>query len=115
MCLTTPALQERDRTLTVFLVRKEQIILAFSIALYRQEARTGGRLHNGFNGRPDPGDPWTAKSFGPVEVMNRFDLDPFPGEGPVLVGDNGRGKSTLIKHVAGVYRADRGKILLAGQ
>ena len=55
------------------------------------------------------------KSFGPVEVLRGVDLDLYPGEVLALVGDNGAGKSTLIKHVAGVYRADAGEILLERQ
>lgn len=55
------------------------------------------------------------KAFGPVEVLRGADLDLFPGEVLALVGDNGAGKSTLIKHVAGVYRADRGSIHLGDQ
>ena len=54
------------------------------------------------------------KSFGPVEVLRGVDLALAPGEVLALVGDNGAGKSTLIKHVAGVYRADSGRIELGG-
>lgn len=56
-----------------------------------------------------------TKSFGPVEVLRGVDLDLHRGEVLALVGDNGAGKSTMIKHVAGVYRADAGEILLEGQ
>jgi ABC-type sugar transport system ATPase subunit len=56
-----------------------------------------------------------CKSFGPVEVLRGVDLALMRGEVLALVGDNGAGKSTLIKHVAGVYRADSGRIELDGQ
>ena len=32
-----------------------------------------------------------------------------------LVGPNGAGKSTLIRHLAGIYRQDRGEIRIAGE
>ena len=55
------------------------------------------------------------KSFGPVEALRGADLDLQAGEVLAVVGDNGAGKSTLIKHIAGVYKPDAGKMLLAGE
>jgi ABC-type sugar transport system ATPase subunit len=56
-----------------------------------------------------------CKSFGPVEALRGVDLEVMRGEVLALVGDNGAGKSTLVKHVAGVYRADSGRIELEGE
>lgn len=56
-----------------------------------------------------------CKSFGAVEVLRGVNLDLHAGEVLALVGDNGAGKSTLIKHVACVYHADAGEIMLGGQ
>jgi simple sugar transport system ATP-binding protein len=55
------------------------------------------------------------KSFGPVEALRGVDLDLHSGEVLAVVGDNGAGKSTLIKLIAGVYKADSGSMLLAGE
>jgi ABC-type sugar transport system ATPase subunit len=54
------------------------------------------------------------KSFGPIYVLRGVDLTLYAGEVLALVGDNGAGKSTVIKHISGVYRADSGTIRLDG-
>ncbi|HTK61387.1 MAG TPA: ATP-binding cassette domain-containing protein [Pseudonocardia sp.] len=55
------------------------------------------------------------KSFGPVHVLHDVDLAIRSGEVTALVGDNGAGKSTLVKCIAGIYPADSGEILWAGE
>jgi len=54
------------------------------------------------------------KSFPGVRALQRahFDLD--AGEVHALMGENGAGKSTLMKILAGVYRRDRGEVLVNG-
>ena len=56
-----------------------------------------------------------AKSFAGVEVLRDVDLDLMPGEIHALLGENGAGKSTFAKILAGVHRPTRGTISLAGQ
>ncbi len=38
-----------------------------------------------------------------------------PGETIAIVGENGSGKSTLVKLIAGIYRPNKGSILISGQ
>ena len=55
------------------------------------------------------------KSFGAVHVLQEVDLDVHPGEVTALVGDDGAGKSTLIKGTAGIYAFDSGSYTFEGQ
>lgn len=57
-----------------------------------------------------------SKRFGGVLALDRVDWDVLPGEVHCLVGENGCGKSTLIKMVAGVHAPDPGSVIeLAGE
>jgi simple sugar transport system ATP-binding protein len=55
-----------------------------------------------------------SKSYGPVRALREVDLAVFRGEVVGLLGDNGAGKSTFVRCVAGVLRPDSGSILLDG-
>ena len=56
-----------------------------------------------------------TKQFAGIEVLSDVDLDILPGEIHALVGENGAGKSTFAKILAGVYRPTRGSLKLKGQ
>jgi len=56
-----------------------------------------------------------SKHFGGVQALNRVSLDVFPGEVVALAGDNGAGKSTVIKAISGVFNYEDGDILLDGK
>jgi rhamnose transport system ATP-binding protein len=56
-----------------------------------------------------------AKSFGGVEVLHGVDLALAGGEVHALLGENGAGKSTFARILAGVFRPSRGEIRLGGQ
>jgi ABC-type sugar transport system ATPase subunit len=56
-----------------------------------------------------------GKSFGPVRVLTRINLDIPIGQVTAVVGDNGAGKSTLIKTISGIYTQDEGQILWLGR
>ncbi|HTW20272.1 MAG TPA: ATP-binding cassette domain-containing protein [Mycobacteriales bacterium] len=56
-----------------------------------------------------------GKNFGPVQALKDVDLEIHPGEVLALVGDNGAGKSTMIKTISGIWGADHGRILWEGK
>jgi len=56
-----------------------------------------------------------SKAFVGVQALDAVDLTLHQGEILALVGENGAGKSTLIKVLTGLYQADRGEIILAGE
>ena len=55
------------------------------------------------------------KRFGGVRALQGASLIIEAGETIALVGDNGAGKSTFVKSIAGVQPADTGEILLNGK
>src|SRR4051812_43152562 len=55
-----------------------------------------------------------AKTFGGNVALKPFDLDIGPGEIHALVGENGSGKSTFIKILAGYHEPDGGAEILVG-
>jgi len=55
------------------------------------------------------------KHFGAVVALAGVDLDIPAGKVTALVGDNGAGKSVLIKCIAGTYEPDAGTILWEGR
>ena len=52
-----------------------------------------------------------SKTFGGVRALNAVDFEVRPGEVHCLAGENGCGKSTLIKIVTGVYAPDPGSTI----
>jgi D-xylose transport system ATP-binding protein len=56
-----------------------------------------------------------CKNFGPVRALVDVDLDVPAGQVTALAGDNGAGKSVLIKCIAGTYTPDSGELLWRGE
>ncbi|MCF1452209.1 sugar ABC transporter ATP-binding protein [Agrobacterium vitis] len=56
-----------------------------------------------------------SKSFGPVRVLKDVRFDIRPGEIHALLGENGAGKSTMIKILSGLYQPDGGTLEIEGQ
>ena len=55
-----------------------------------------------------------TKSFGAVRALSQVDLDIPVGQVTALAGDNGAGKSVLIKTLSGLWPPDSGEILWQG-
>jgi ABC-type sugar transport system ATPase subunit len=55
------------------------------------------------------------KNFGPVRALSAVDLDIPAGQVTALAGDNGAGKSVLIKCIAGIHAPDGGQIWWEGR
>ncbi len=56
-----------------------------------------------------------SKSFGGVQALKDVDFDLAEGEVHGLVGENGAGKSTMMKIIAGVYHGFEGEMRVAGK
>lgn len=56
-----------------------------------------------------------TKRFGNVTAIENADFELMPGEILAVIGDNGAGKSSLIKCLCGAYTPDAGEVLLDGE
>lgn len=56
-----------------------------------------------------------SKSFGAIHAVNELSFVIEPGEVVGLMGDNGAGKSTMVKLIAGNFPPTTGELLVEGQ
>jgi rhamnose transport system ATP-binding protein len=56
-----------------------------------------------------------AKAFGAVQAIADGSIELYAGEAHALVGENGAGKSTMVKILAGVHQPDSGTLLMDGR
>lgn len=56
-----------------------------------------------------------TKRYGRVVALDNANLDLYPGEVLGIIGDNGAGKSSLIKALSGAVKPDSGSIWLNGE
>ncbi len=56
-----------------------------------------------------------TKTFPGVRALSEVSLDLYPGKVTALVGENGAGKSTVVKVLTGIYQPDDGSIVVDGQ
>lgn len=55
------------------------------------------------------------KSFGAQEVLKGINLSIFEGKTTVIVGESGKGKSLIIKHILGLMKPTSGRVLVNGK
>jgi fructose transport system ATP-binding protein len=56
-----------------------------------------------------------VKRYGRVTALDHCDFELYPGEVLAVIGDNGAGKSSLIKAVSGAVQPDEGEVFLEGR
>jgi ABC-type sugar transport system ATPase subunit len=56
-----------------------------------------------------------SKRFGGVVALDGIDLSIVPGEIHSIIGENGAGKSTFLKIISGIVRADSGEVTFQGE
>jgi rhamnose transport system ATP-binding protein len=56
-----------------------------------------------------------SKRFPGVRALHEASLTLRAGEVMALIGENGAGKSTIVKILTGLYRPDEGQILMEGR
>ncbi len=56
-----------------------------------------------------------TKSFGAQEILRGVDLEIRKGETLVMIGSSGGGKSVILKHITGLIKPDKGRVLLNGR
>ncbi|MEJ6394451.1 sugar ABC transporter ATP-binding protein [Gymnodinialimonas sp. 2305UL16-5] len=56
-----------------------------------------------------------TKTFPGVKALNAVSLELYPGQVTALIGENGAGKSTIVKVLTGIYRPDAGQMSVDGQ
>jgi ABC-type sugar transport system ATPase subunit len=56
-----------------------------------------------------------SKRFGTIQAVAGVDIEIYAGEITAVVGDNGAGKSTMVKMLCGAVRPDQGSIFLGDE
>jgi phospholipid/cholesterol/gamma-HCH transport system ATP-binding protein len=55
------------------------------------------------------------KKFGSQDILKGVNLSIYEGKTTVIVGESGKGKSLILKHILGLVRPDKGKVLVEGK
>lgn len=77
--------------------------------------QTPRKTHDGDDRRPLLAMKDVDSSYGPVEVLRSIELEIFPGEIVTLLGPNAAGKTTTLKTILGMVKANKGEIRFDGE
>ncbi|MFL5247815.1 MAG: ABC transporter ATP-binding protein, partial [Myxococcales bacterium] len=55
------------------------------------------------------------KSFGGNQVLKGIDIQMMPGTTTVVLGGSGSGKTVLMKHIMGLFKPDKGEVIVDGE
>ena len=56
-----------------------------------------------------------TKKFGSLTAVDQLDMQIFPGDAVAFIGQNGAGKSTTMRTIAGMSRPDSGTVTICGE
>ena len=56
-----------------------------------------------------------SKAFGSKVILDRIDLDIYPGDALGVIGPSGTGKSTIMRAIAGLMAVDEGEVYVNGE
>jgi len=92
---------------------------AAAIAAAIRDAGYAARQRDASPSVPVPGEPVVTVRglshwYGPVRALDGVDLDVGRGEIVALIGRNGGGKSTLLRHLNGLLRPPAGQVTVCG-
>jgi ABC-2 type transport system ATP-binding protein len=85
-------------------IRVEDLHKAFRIPTHRVDSLKERAVH-----------PFASREFRELRALDGISFEVRQGEFFGIVGRNGSGKSTLLKLLASIYRADAGRIQIAGR
>ncbi|MBO0344045.1 sugar ABC transporter ATP-binding protein [Roseibium sp. CAU 1637] len=85
------------------------------VVLAQLQDREDVHLQSHIDGAPILSLKGISKSFPGVKALSGVDLDLYPGEVTALVGENGAGKSTIVKILTGIYQPEEGTITVSGE
>lgn len=55
------------------------------------------------------------KSFGKQHILKGINLSIYKGKTTVIVGESGKGKSLILKHILGLIKPDKGNVIVYGK